>query len=205
MVPSPTVEGASPPLYQQFRDAALTALLTQLALPAIQTVSLTVAAVYFNSEDAMPKAVALSDYTRKVRATQVFKLDATPKSSPIDINLPALIQESGWNLSDRLRCWHTLAGMVPHTGLTIRKLDLDERALVHCNVDTDGALSILSNNREYATRFFRTVFLNSPPKFAGSRDLEGQKRLDCGRSYGGLLRRPGCGITRLGTESAARN
>jgi HEPN domain-containing protein len=119
----------------------------------------------------MPKAVALSDYTpQKIRATQVFKLDAVPKSSPIDINLPALIQESGWNLSDRLRFWHTLAGTVPHTGLTVRKLDLDERALVHCNVDSHGALSILSNSREYATRFFRTVFLNSPPQFAGSRD-----------------------------------
>ncbi len=51
----------------------------------------------------MPKAVALSDYTaRKMPATQVFKLDAAPKSSPIDINLAAPIQESGWNLSDSL-------------------------------------------------------------------------------------------------------
>src|SRR5712692_11528199 len=109
----------------------------------------------------MPRAIPLSDYTpKKMRSAQVFKVEAVPKSSPIDINLPTLIQESGWNLSDRLRFWHTLAGMVPHTGLTIRKLDLDERALVHCNVDTHGVLSILSNNREYPTRFFRTVFLN---------------------------------------------
>jgi HEPN domain-containing protein len=119
----------------------------------------------------MPKAVALSDYTpEKMRAAQVFKLDAAPKSSPIDINLPALIQECGWEPSDRLRFWHTLAGQVPHAGLTIRKLDLEEKALVHCNVDTNGALSILSNKREYAIRFFRTVFLNSPPRFAGARD-----------------------------------
>jgi uncharacterized protein DUF4145 len=119
----------------------------------------------------MPKAVALSDYTpEKMRAARVFKLDATPKSSPIDINLEALIQESGWNLSDRLRFWHTIGGKVPHAGLTIRKLDLDEKALVHCNVDTHGALTILSNNRDYATWFFRTMFLNSPPRFAGSRD-----------------------------------
>ena len=49
----------------------------------------------------MPKAVAFSDYTpEKMRATKVFKLDAAPKSSPIDINLPVLIEESGWNLSD---------------------------------------------------------------------------------------------------------
>jgi len=119
----------------------------------------------------MPSAIPLSDYTpKKMRAARVFRLDAAPKSSPIDINLPASIQESGWNLSDRLRFWHSLAGMVPHTGLTIRKLDLDDKALVHCNVGIGGALSILSNNREYATRFFRTVFLNSPPTFAGARN-----------------------------------
>ena len=119
----------------------------------------------------MPKAIPLCDYAHeKIRATQVFKLDAAAKSSPIDINLVALIQESGWNLSDRLRFWHSLAGTVSPTRLVIRKLDLDEKALAHCNVDTNGALSILSNNREYATRLFRTVFLNSPPRFAGAHD-----------------------------------
>jgi HEPN domain-containing protein len=119
----------------------------------------------------MPRVIPLSDYTlKKIRATQVFRLDAAPKSSPIDINLATLMQESGWNLSDRLRFWHTLAGMLPNSRLTIRKLDLDEKALVHCNVDIDGALWILSNNRKYATRFFRAVFLNSPPTFAGARN-----------------------------------
>ena len=119
----------------------------------------------------MPRAIPLSDYApKKRRAAQVFRLDATPKSCPIDINLAALIQESGWNLSDRLRFWHTLDGMSPHCGLTIRKMDLDEKALVHCNVDINGALSILSNNREYATRFFRAVFLDNPPTFAGARN-----------------------------------
>lgn len=119
----------------------------------------------------MPRVIPLSDYTpEKIRVTRVFKLDAAPKSSPIDMNLAALVQESGWNISDRLRFWHTFAGTVPQAGLTIRKLDLDEKALAHCNVDTSGSLSILSNSREYATRFFRTVFLNCPPRFAGARD-----------------------------------
>jgi hypothetical protein len=101
----------------------------------------------------------------------VFRLQAVPKSSPIDLNVSALIQESGWNLADRLRFWHTLAGTAPHTGLTIRKLDLDEKALVHCNVDTDGTVSILSNNREYALRFLRTVclaFRSQPPHIPAS-------------------------------------
>jgi len=68
----------------------------------------------------MPRAVVLSHYT----------LEAAPKLSPIDINLPELIQESGWNPSDRLRFCHTIAGTAPHMGLTIRKLDLDEKALI---------------------------------------------------------------------------
>jgi hypothetical protein len=119
----------------------------------------------------MPRAIPLSDYTpAKIRVTRVFKLDAAPKSSPIDINLAALLQESGWNLSDRLRFWHTLGDTVPQAGLTIRTLDLDEKALAHCNVETSGSLSILSNSREYATWFFRTVFLNCPPRFASARD-----------------------------------
>jgi hypothetical protein len=44
--------------------------------------------------------------------------------------LSALVQESGWSLSDRLRLWHILGEMAPYTGLTIRELDLKEKALV---------------------------------------------------------------------------
>jgi hypothetical protein len=119
----------------------------------------------------MPMAISLSNYAPgKMRARQVFKLDAAPKSSPIDMNLAALIQEAGWNSSDRLRFWHTLAGTIPQAGLTVRKLDLDEKALVHCQVNTSGVVSILSNSHEYATRFFRTLFLNAPPRFVGARE-----------------------------------
>jgi hypothetical protein len=58
--------------------------------------------------------------------------------------------------------------MSPKSGLTIRKLDLEEKALLHCKADINGALSILRNNREYATRIFQTVFINIPPRFAGA-------------------------------------
>jgi len=119
----------------------------------------------------MPRAIPLSAYSPKhIRAAQVFKLDAVPNSSPIEINLQALIGELGWSMSDRLRFWHSLGGMAPLVGLTIRKLDLEEKALVHCRLDANGALSILSNNRACAIRFFRDVFLNSPPVFAGRRN-----------------------------------
>jgi len=43
----------------------------------------------------------------------VFKLEAIPKSSPIDLNVSALSEESGWSLSDRARFWHTLNGKSP--------------------------------------------------------------------------------------------
>jgi hypothetical protein len=62
------------------------------------------------------------------------------------------------------------ASPLPVVRLTIRKLDLDEKALVHCHLDEDGTLSILSNSKDYATRFFRSVFVDGPPVFAGIRD-----------------------------------
>jgi hypothetical protein len=121
----------------------------------------------------MPTAFPISDYTSKsLGKLSVFRLEAAARSSPVDLNLPALSDESGSNLSDRLRFWHTLGGRspIPIVRLTIRKLDLDEQALVHCHLEADGTLTILSNSKEYALRFFRCVFVNSPPAFGSSRD-----------------------------------
>lgn len=126
----------------------------------------------------MPKATPISAYVpNKVgegefKKLSVFKLDATPHSSPIDLNVAALCEDSGWNLSDRLRFWHTLDGesLLPGVRMTIRKLELDEQALVHCHIEVDGKLRILSNSKEYATRFFSSVFLNSPPAFHSRKD-----------------------------------
>ena len=100
----------------------------------------------------------------------VFRLKAVPKSSPIDLNVAALCEESGWSLSDRLRFWHTLNGELLGVRLMVRKLELDEQALVHCHVEADGKVTILSNSKEYATRFFNSVFLGSPPSFQSRKD-----------------------------------
>jgi len=114
----------------------------------------------------MPRAIPISKYAPKKfgkiepKNLPVFKLEAIPKSSPTDLSVAALCEESGWSLSDRLRFWHTLNGELPGARLTVRKLELDEQALVHCQVEADGKLTILSNSREYATRFFETVFKN---------------------------------------------
>ncbi len=115
----------------------------------------------------MPRVIPLSEYATKKNRTlprtlRVFRLQAIPRMSPIDINVQALIEESTWSLSDRLRFWNLFRRMVPEPRLTIRKLNLDEKALVSCRMGLDGTLSILSNNEEYATRFFRSVFVNIP-------------------------------------------
>jgi hypothetical protein len=126
----------------------------------------------------MPRTIPISKYVPKkfekieVKNLSVFKLEAIPKSSPIDLNVSALSEESGWSLSDRLRFWHTLNGesSLSGTRLTIRKLELDEQALVHCHVEADGRLTILSNDKSHAFRFFSDVFLDSPPSFSTRRD-----------------------------------
>jgi hypothetical protein len=64
----------------------------------------------------MPRTIPISNYVPKkfgkieVKNLSVFKLEAIPKSSPIDLDVSALSEESDWSLSDRLRFWHTLNG-----------------------------------------------------------------------------------------------
>ncbi len=124
----------------------------------------------------MPRAIPISKYVPKKfgkiepKNLPVFKLEAIPKSSPIDLNVAALCEESGWSLSDRLRFWHTLNEELPGARLTVRKVELDEQALVHCQVEADGKVTILSNSKEYATRFFVTVFMGNAPAFRSRRD-----------------------------------
>src|SRR6266851_3272720 len=121
----------------------------------------------------MARTIDISGYALKnLKNLSVFRLEARPNSSPVDVNLGALLDESSWNLSDRLRFWHTIDGASPLSmvRLTIRKLDLDEKALVHCQIDAGGTLTILSNSKDYATRFFRGVFTDGPPTFAGVRN-----------------------------------
>lgn len=126
----------------------------------------------------MPRTIPISKYLPKkfgkieVENLSIFKLEAIPKSSPIDLNVSALSEESGWSLSDRLRFWHTLNGKsaLPTTRLTIRKLELEEQALVLCHVEADGTLTILSNSKDCAMRFFNSVFLDIAPSFPARKD-----------------------------------
>jgi hypothetical protein len=127
----------------------------------------------------MARTIDISEYTLKnPKGLSVFRLEARPYSSPVDVNLAVLLDESSWNLSDRLRFWHTIDGASPVSmvRLTIRKLDFDEKALVHCQIDAGGALTILSNSKDYARRFFRAVFTDGPPMFADVRNWRVKSR-----------------------------
>jgi len=46
----------------------------------------------------------------------------------------------------------------------------EEQALVLCHVEGDGTLTILSNSKDCATRFFNSVFLDIPPSFPARKD-----------------------------------
>jgi len=124
----------------------------------------------------MRRAIPISKYAPFEKIVlehlSVFKLDAIPTSSPIDINVATLSAESAWSLSDRLRFWHTLDGRSPLQGirLTIRKLELEEQALVHCHVEAQGSVTILSNSKDCAMRFFSSVFLDVAPSFPTRKD-----------------------------------
>jgi len=119
----------------------------------------------------MLKPVPLSDYRRMgPKKLRIFRLHAKSWVTPIDINLGSLVEDSVWGLSDRLRFWHVLRAAVPPPGLTIRKLDLDDGALLRCRIEVDGEVLIESNNEEYARRFFRSVLREAPHRDYNPRD-----------------------------------
>jgi hypothetical protein len=61
----------------------------------------------------MPRAIPLSNYTpEKMRATRVFKLDAAPKSSPIDMTSQPIPRH--WlNIADSVRNIGNVPGAHP--------------------------------------------------------------------------------------------
>ena len=127
----------------------------------------------------MARTIDISEYALKnLKKLSVFRLEARPYSSPVDMDIAVLLDESSWNLSDRLRFWHTMGGASPTSAVrqTIRKLDFDERALVHCQINIDGTLTILSNNKNSAARFFRGVFTDCPPTFVGVKNWKVKSR-----------------------------
>lgn len=109
----------------------------------------------------------------------VFQLTATAQFSPIDINI-AYLTQAGWNQTiDRLR-FHiktqtlhppsandplaALIGSVePH--IIVRRLDEEEDCFVSIQIEIDGAVSVMSNDRDFAIDTFNHLLLDCPPGF----------------------------------------
>jgi hypothetical protein len=128
--------------------------------------------------------IELSKYSSDPSGLSVYCLTAKPSFSPIDINLAFLAQD-GWSASgDRLRFHvlrepqealkHPLAELLgsvpPH--ILIRRFDREEDCIAIIRVFLDGTIQILSNDVEFAKKYLRGSFLESPPSFHTEEEIE---------------------------------
>jgi len=112
-------------------------------------------------------------------------LKVRPNFSPIDVNLQFILRE-GWSHADRLR-FHTeieatilakgnhpvaavLQNLKPH--LLIRRYDNESDSFLVAIIALDGEIQLLSNDRDFAQRYLRGLFLECPPSFHTAEDLE---------------------------------
>jgi hypothetical protein len=106
-----------------------------------------------------------------------------PNFTPIDINIQFIIEE-GWSHADRLR-FHSasklkvangnpladvLANLKPH--LLIRRFDREEDSFLTVSISQDGDLEILSNDINFARRYLHGLFLECPPSFHSTDEIE---------------------------------
>jgi hypothetical protein len=130
------------------------------------------------------KHVDLSKYSEDPSELAIYSLTAKPSFTPIDINLKFL-SEDGWSASgDRLRFHlqregepqgrHPLAELFgsvsPH--ILLRRYDREEECLVVIRVFLEGSIHILSNDVEFAQKYFQGIFLEAPPSFHTADELE---------------------------------
>ncbi|MEK6236462.1 MAG: hypothetical protein N2C14_17275, partial [Planctomycetales bacterium] len=123
-----------------------------------------------------PTRYNLDDYLGE-SPPPVFQLTGTAQFSPFDINI-AYLTQAGWNQTvDRLRfhvqnqnpppATHPLAAMIsalaPH--LLVRRLDEEEDRFISLQILTDGTVTVLSNDREFANDTFNRLLLDCPPGF----------------------------------------
>jgi hypothetical protein len=125
----------------------------------------------------------LNDYLEE-NPPPVFQLTATAQFSPIDINI-AYLSQAGWNQTvDRLR-FHVqtrntpsesdpLAALIgsvePH--IIVRRLDEEEDCFVTIQIAIDGAVSVMSNDRDFAIDTFNHLLLDCPPSFHAADEFE---------------------------------
>jgi hypothetical protein len=101
----------------------------------------------------------------------------------VDINIQFIIEE-GWTHADRLR-FHSdtkvkaaknhpltavLANLKPH--LLIRRYDREEDSFLTASISQEGEIEILSNDSNFANRYLHGLFLECPPSFHSTDELE---------------------------------
>ncbi len=127
--------------------------------------------------------IPIQEYLSSEKNPPVYRLKAKPNFSPIDVNLQFIIEE-GWSNADRLR-FHTemkpeksknhpmaalLINLEPH--LLIRRYDREEASFLSIHIALDGEVDILSNDRDFAQRYLHGLFLECPPAFHSSEELQ---------------------------------
>jgi hypothetical protein len=129
------------------------------------------------------KRIPTQDYLTSEKPMPVYRLKVTPNFSPIDVNLQFIIEE-GWSNADRIR-FHAetklketknqlmntlLKSVKPH--LLIRRYDRAEDSFLSIHIALDGTLDIFSNDRDFAHKYLHGLFLEFPPSFHSSEELD---------------------------------
>jgi len=129
------------------------------------------------------KKIPIQDYLESEKVIPVFRLEAVPNFSPVDLNLQFVIDE-GWSNSDRLR-FHSKIDMdeikdnpmtkmlkilKPH--ILIRRYEREEGSFLTISINLDGEMEFLSNDQTFVHKYLNGLFLECPPSFHSINDLE---------------------------------
>lgn len=127
--------------------------------------------------------IPTQDYSVSEETLPVYRIKVRPEVTPIDMNVQFIIKE-GWNQTDRLR-FHTgmkipiegkhpltkiIEHMKPH--ILLRRYDIEEDSFIAISIFVDGEIFILSNDKKFAKKYLSGLFLNFPPAFYTTDQLE---------------------------------
>lgn len=125
----------------------------------------------------------ISEQLENVNVVPVYRLMVYPDFSPIDVNIQFILEE-GWGDADRLRFWTDMGADVNwdqplalvlspifKPSLIIRRYVQREDVLLHVHISQEGEIEILCNDRDFARRYLRGLFLGCPPSFHTEEEL----------------------------------
>ncbi len=130
---------------------------------------------------------SISEQLENVNVVPVYRLVVHPNFSPIDVNIQFILEE-GWGYADRLRFWTGMGAEINEDqplalvlsplfkpSLIIRRYVPGEDVLLHVHISQEGEIEILCNDRDFAWRYLRGLFLHCPPSFHNEEELEIQE------------------------------